>query len=289
MHTIRRLFAPIFPMLICVVTTNCAMGAELNCIGTTKIQDIRNELQERTAVAVMAGFKPPMPKLLNHERTLREGTACRSASLSGSLASGDAKYLDDFFDKNPYLQRIYLHDVTGDAEEAMRIGRTLHRQYIGTTAPLSADSDLTHAVLMPHDIHTMKNVCEQDASCVCTEACALIWVGGTVRRGNVVRLDAATMGSTKSYLAEMDFEPRDLDLTRSDGRAMYAIFGHVRYPRPVFDKILNRCGDEPHANTLEPSQLATPGVVKPAYRAQLERVDQGWRACTDLVTFREPS
>lgn len=288
MSFFQRLLASLVVTVISGMTIHSAVAAELKCVATVPLQKMHDELQERVAVAATAGFKMQVPRLLKRKVAPEEKTVCRSASLTGSIASEDAPHLEDFLRSNPYLQRIYLYDLAGDPEVAMAMGYALRQQRVGATAPLSADGDARHAVLMRHDIREMTNICGQGAPCVCTDACALVWAGGAVRRGNVVSLSAVTSGSIKRYLTEMDFATPGLDFTRNDGRAIYANFGRTRYPRPIFDDVLKGCGDEPRASALDPSQLAAPGVVKPAYRVELEHMYQGWRACTDVVTFREP-
>ena len=132
------------------------------------------------------------------EADLFDGTAVGQVILVGDIEMGDAEIfrraLEDGVSKGITVWGVKLFSPGGRVREALEIGRIIRQNRLATTAPnektveMLRDKDWGSCYTADFFDLKVKNIHHLKASsenCVCASACALAWLGGVRREGDV--------------------------------------------------------------------------------------------------------
>lgn len=106
---------------------------------------------------------------------------CSRGFLNGEIMRGDFDKVTNFYRRNhPLVNSFDLVSIGGDVDDAIKIGRLFRRYLIYTSAPGGRHFYGMPAIGTPGEPFFCKGT-----ECICASACALVWLGGVHRSGEV--------------------------------------------------------------------------------------------------------
>lgn len=148
-------------------------------------------------VSCVLSYDPPKPTPSTSPKTPKGASPtqerCLNGYINGPISDGTYEKVVSFY--RPHhgnLYRFYINSSSGNAEEAMKIGRFFRKYMIGIKTPagfgalegrrISANYMLLEAKTNLHG--ASEYLCRGD-KCSCSGVCALIWFGAVDREGAV--------------------------------------------------------------------------------------------------------
>jgi hypothetical protein len=195
---------------------------------------------------------------------------CSGGFLRGPILKGDYDKVATFLKAHhPFVSNFKLASPGGDVGEALKIGRLFRKYLIGTFAP---NNEHIEGTGMVHDDVPFLSVGSTDLcrgqDCICASACALIWMGGVSRFGNVglhrprivdpmyrglMPAEASTaynrlLGEVGAYLTEMEVPKPIIEsmVATSSGDILWVNWLHdgLEQPPSVAEWIDASCGSD---------------------------------------------
>jgi hypothetical protein len=202
------------------------------------------------------------------------GSNCSVGHIKGPIIAGDFDRVYELVRASGgKLSDFRLNSPGGSVIEAIQIGRLFRQRLVSVVAPV--DERGTQS-LVGDWFNAEMRLC-QGSSCVCASACALIWLGGVSRVGNVGLHRVSTIDpsfrllppheasalyrqwltATKEYMIEMEAPSVVIDTMIQTSSADMVFVSHEKYgleaPPSIAEWVKSSCG----AVTVEDDQLWT--------------------------------
>lgn len=213
---------------------------------------------------------------------------CSGGFLSGQISKGDYDKVATFLKAHhPFVAHFKLASPGGDVDEVLKIGRLFRKYLISTEAPGNEHIGATGLIHddLPFLSAGSRDLC-RGQDCICTSACALIWMGGVLRQGTVGlhrpriddpvyrRLPPANasiayrrlLGEVAAYLDEMEVPKPIIEtmVATSSGDILWVNYLDDRLEQPpsVAEWTDASCGSDANFNTDE----ITPEVAAKGFK-----------------------
>jgi len=119
---------------------------------------------------------------------------CERLLIAGRFERGDAVAFKNILTANlPYIEIITLVSPGGSVADALEIGIMIRRHHISTESP--EHNGFHMAAFLPESLRNSDNgqrVC-LGRECICASSCALIWLAGIQRSGDMVGFHRPTI------------------------------------------------------------------------------------------------
>ena len=171
--------------------------------------------------------------------------------MVGDIVTGDADKLRHAIgsaNELGYLVRsVLLYSLGGSLAEGLEIGRIIRANRIYSRGPTGGTAEYPEILMcsmVAGSFSPLSNSVE-NTNCSCFSACALAWLGGVGRNGDV--------GFHRAYLGSQDAEYDDYENTISGASVEVRTYlEEMRVPSFVFDRIMTTASTD--IVTLSPEQ-----------------------------------